>query len=290
MKKNRLFAFAGTALLAGSLVLLAACSDTHKSETPVNNTPPATVSSTQALNSISAERAAEIALAHAGVTNEKAKFTKTQLDSDDAVPNYEIEFVADGYEYDYEIAVADGKIIRAEHEKPDVRPGREIKPSAPKATEPKETVKNSGYISVDSAKATALKDAGVNEADAVFEKAVFDGNDLIPHYDIEFYANGYDYDYEIHAEKATVIEKDKEREYAKPTAAANNEYITAEQAIDAAEKHSGVKADGKAFAELDTDDTIHHYDVEFVSGNHEYEFEINAKSGAVIAFEKDRKD
>lgn len=289
MKKNRLFTFAGTALLAGSLVLLAACSDTHKSETPVNDTPPAAVSSTQVLNSITAERAVEIALAHAGVTNKKAKFTKTQLDSDDAVPNYEIEFVADGYEYDYEIAVADGKIIRAEYEKPDALPGGESKPSESEATKPKETAKSNGYISVDSAKAAALKDAGVNEADAVFEKAVFDGNDLIPHYDIEFYANGYEYDYEIHAEKATVIEKDKERERTKPTASSDG-YITAEQAIAAAEKHSGVKAEGNAFAELDTDDAISHYDVEFVSGNREYEYEINAKSGAVIAYEKDRRD
>ena len=31
-----------------------------------------------------------------------------------------------------------------------------------------------------------------------------------------------------------------------------------------------------------------HYDVEFVGGGFEYEYEINAKTGAIIASEKDR--
>ena len=41
-------------------------------------------------------------------------------------------------------------------------------------------------------------------------------------------------------------------------------------------------------AELDTDSLTAHYDVEFKCGGFEYEYKINAKSGKVISFEKER--
>ena len=40
--------------------------------------------------------------------------------------------------------------------------------------------------------------------------------------------------------------------------------------------------------ELDTDSLTAHYDVEFKCGGFEYEYKINAKSGKVISFEKER--
>ena len=43
-------------------------------------------------------------------------------------------------------------------------------------------------------------------------------------------------------------------------------------------------------AELDRDDMVVHYDIEFVSGKYEYEYEINAETGKVIAFDKEFND
>ena len=57
-------------------------------------------------------------------------------------------------------------------------------------------------------------------------------------------------------------------------------------------EHAGVKAADVKFskAELDRDDLIVHYDVEFVADRYEYEYEINAESGKVIAFDKEFND
>ena len=46
----------------------------------------------------------------------------------------------------------------------------------------------------------------------------------------------------------------------------------------------------KVGTELDRDDMVVHYDVEFVSGKYEYEYEINAETGKVIAFDKEFND
>ena len=56
--------------------------------------------------------------------------------------------------------------------------------------------------------------------------------------------------------------------------------------------HASVKAADVKFlkAELDRDDMIVHYDVEFVVGDFEYKYEINAKSGKVIASDKEYND
>ncbi|HCE34134.1 MAG TPA: peptidase, partial [Clostridiales bacterium] len=42
--------------------------------------------------------------------------------------------------------------------------------------------------------------------------------------------------------------------------------------------------------ELDFDDGIYVYEVEFVSGGYEYEYEIDAKTGRILNFEKEPID
>lgn len=296
MKKNNVLKALGAVAIAGSVALFAACSNTQTNEAPVNQASGSQLTTRAAESSISLDKAIEIALAHAGVSRDNASFTKTQLDGDDAVPNYEIEFIADGVEYDYEVAVSDGKILRSETERPDSRPSTDVtaknfdsSDTAKRTAPPSE---NPGYISVDAAKAAALKDAGVSASDAVFEKAEFDVDDLIPHYDIEFYADGYEYDYEINAKNYNVIEKSKEKERDAKSPTQGSEFIGADAAKEKAYAHAGVNtADVKrSQAELDRDDAIPHYEIEFVAGNFEYEYEINAKTGSVIASEKDYKD
>ena len=59
---------------------------------------------------LSAEQAKAIALKHAGLTADQVKGLRAELDRDDGVPVYEIEFRAGQYEYDYEIHAETGKI------------------------------------------------------------------------------------------------------------------------------------------------------------------------------------
>ena len=87
-----------------------------------------------------------------------------------------------------------------------------------------------------------------------------------------------------------VLEKDVDRER-KPvnSAPASDNYISADKAKALAYEHAEVKAADVKFskAELDRDDLIVHYDVEFVVGKFEYEYEINAESGKVVVSDKE---
>lgn len=298
MKKKNLLKTLGIAAAAGVLIFSAACKNTGTIETPVNQASGTQASTKAAESSISLEKAIEIALAHAGVSRDDASFTKTQLDSTDKVPHYEIDFIADGKEYDYEVAVSSGKILESDVEKadkddlsanPDKTAAPEVSKGGINVNEP--TTEKNGFISVDEAKTKALKDAGVAYSDAIFEKAEFDGDDLIPHYDIEFYADGYEYDYEINAKNYNVIEKSKEKERNAKQPTQSGDFIGADAAMEKALAHAGLKAENATItADLDADDIIPHYEVEIISGKYEYDYEINAKTGAVIAHEKDFND
>ena len=61
-------------------------------------------------NTITAEEAESIALEHAGFTADEVTGLHSQYDLDDGVPEYEVEFRADGWEYEYEIHAETGDI------------------------------------------------------------------------------------------------------------------------------------------------------------------------------------
>ena len=241
------------------------------------------------LVSVSPDEAIDIALKHAGVSREDAvMFGAPSLDEEKGKAHYDVEFGYNGFEYDYEVAVADGSVLKAEKEAEKVKESLSAKPEVPVSKD-----NNNGYISVEAAKQKALADAGVKAEDAVFLKAYYDSDDLVPHYDVKFEANGYEYEYEVKASDGAVLEKyvDKERRPVN-NAPASDDYISADKAKSLAYEHAGVKAADVKFskAELDRDDLIVHYDVEFVAGRYEYEYEINAESGKVIASDRELND
>lgn len=301
--KKKLFTASVCAGLVLSVVLLAGCTDNtpqvEESITANQAQASATQTNKEELTSVNPDAAIEAALNHAGVAREDAVlFGVPSLDSDDGKAHYDVEFAYNGYEYEYEIAVEDGAVLKAEKEAEKVEaPVTQKAPEKSEAPVTKEnTTKNSnknnnGYISVEAAKQKALDNAGVKANDAVFLKAYYDYDDLVPHYEIKFHANGYEYEYEIKAADGAILDKDVEREPVKTTSAASN-YISADKAKSAAFSHAKVKASDVKYskAELDRDDMVVHYDVEFVAGKYEYEYEINAETGKVIAFEKDFND
>ena len=59
--------------------------------------------------------------------------------------------------------------------------------------------KPSPYITLEKAQEIALTQANVNAADAVFDDKEFDHDDGNPIFELEFMANGNEYDYDIHA-------------------------------------------------------------------------------------------
>ncbi len=65
--------------------------------------------------------------------------------------------------------------------------------------------------------------------------------------------------------------------------------IASAEAQTIALRHAGLSENQVTglFAELDADDRILHYNVQFREGIWEYEYEIHAETGEVLAFEKD---
>lgn len=67
-------------------------------------------SSGSASGAVTESKAKSIALNHAGVSSSAAEFLRVEVDYDDGVKVYEIEFEAGDYEYDYEINANNGTI------------------------------------------------------------------------------------------------------------------------------------------------------------------------------------
>ncbi len=65
--------------------------------------------------------------------------------------------------------------------------------------------KPSPYITLEKAQEIALTQANVNAADAVFEDKEFDHDDGTPIFELEFSANGNEYEYDIHAVTGDVV-------------------------------------------------------------------------------------
>lgn len=293
--KKKVFAVLVSAVLVLSVALFAGCSaDKPVEESATVNQAQASVPTVKSgeLVSVSPDEAINVALEHAGVSRENAVMSGVpSLDEENGKAHYDVEFEYDGFEYDYEVAVADGSVLKAEKEPEKVNVSENA--SVPANPEPVSKENNNGYISVEDAKQKALDDAGVKAEDAVFLKAYYDSDDMVPHYDVKFEANGYEYEYEVKASDGAVLEKDVDKERNPVNAEpASDEYISADKAKSIAYDHAGVKAADVKFAkaELDRDDLIVHYDVEFVAGNFEYEYEINAESGKVIASDKEFND
>ena len=231
---------------------------------------------------VSESKAKSIALKHAGVKESAAAFTKVKLDTDDGRLVYEIEFYADGVEYDYDIDAKSGDIVKYSSERRETS-----KPAAGSGS-------SGGQISESAAKAAALKHAGVKESAAAFTKVKLDMDDGRLVYEIEFYADGVEYDYDIDAKDGGVVKQSKETRDSDEEAPAQPpaKQISAETAKTAALKHAGVKAAEAVFekVELEEDDGKYCYDLEFKAGGIEYDYEVDASTGNVISAQSETED
>ena len=65
---------------------------------------------------ITADRARELALQHAGVSAADAVFLQTKLDREDGVVCYDVEFYSGSTEYDYDIDALTGAVLSFDHD------------------------------------------------------------------------------------------------------------------------------------------------------------------------------
>ncbi|MDO4673493.1 MAG: PepSY domain-containing protein, partial [Porphyromonadaceae bacterium] len=120
-----------------------------------------------------------------------------------------------------------------------------------------------------------------------------DSDDGVSVYDVEFYIGTKEYDYEIDASNGTIRSQDTDIENDFLNSSSNNtdsSVISQEEAAKivlakvegATEQHLRIK--------LDTDDGQQIYEGEIHYDGMEYEFELNAKTGDVLEWSKERED
>lgn len=84
--------------------------------------------------------------------------------------------------------------------------------AAPVVAEPLPTQAAPTRITAEEAEAIALSHAGIAAEQVSYMRTEFDYDDGRPEYDIEFYSDGWEYDYEIHAETGEILSWDKDRD------------------------------------------------------------------------------
>lgn len=146
-----------------------------------------------------------------------------------------------------------------------------------------------GDIGIEKAKEIAMSHAGVSAGSVSFVKAKLDTEDGVKVYDIEFYSGNVEYDYEINAATGAIVSFDQDIENyeiptqpAAPTQAASS-VISVDKAKQIALSHAGVSGASFKKVKLDKDDGVRVYEIEFKVGNVEYEYDIDASSGAIIS-------
>lgn len=259
-----------------------------------------TVAISSTKKQIGVEGAKQIALAHAKVAQKDVTFIKVELETENGRLVYDIEFYSGNVEYDYDIDAVSGDIVSYDYdiENYDI-------PVQP--TEVQQTNVDTVDIGVEKAKDIALSHAGHSLDKVSFVKAEIDYEDGIKVYDIDFYSGNVEYDYEINAATGSILSVDWDIEdYSipapepapteapasapAPTAApapaptkAASSGISAERAKQIALSHAGVGSAHFTKVELDTEDGIRVYEIEFKVGNVEYDYDINAATGAIVS-------
>lgn len=148
---------------------------------------------------IGAERAKSIALSHASLAETAVFDLDCELDYEYGRMVYEVDFDANGAEYEYEIDAKSGDILLFEIER-----------NGTKQQGGSMTQESAGYIGAEKAKSIALSNAGLTAASVTGLISELDSDDGAAVYEVEFIYGGYEYEYKIDAKSGAIIESDKE--------------------------------------------------------------------------------
>lgn len=229
--------------------------------------------------SIGTVAAQDKALSDAGVSKERATFTTTEFEFEKGNFVYDVEFTADGIEYDYIIKASNGTVLSRKATVADNYISQENAQSQPSAS-----TQTDKYIGIDAAKSKALDDAKVKTSNATFTEQKLDTDDGIAVYEIGFYTADKEYDYEINAITGDIHKKSSQTINSYQSDTQNkDEKISLDSAKKKALSDAGVKANEVTFTKqkLDWDDGISIYEIEFYTSSKEYDYEINANTGAI---------
>lgn len=174
---------------------------------------------------IGKEAALEAALNDAGVVEEDTTRLKISEDRDDGQKIYEIQFDANGKEYDYEIAAADGRVLSADQETIQTASDQTGQTTdgqtaqsetSSQSSGNQDTTSNTGTgsnanvsVSLEEATAIALERVpGATEKDIVIKLDYDDGRYK---YEGDIIHEQIEYEFEIDANTGTILEWSEER-------------------------------------------------------------------------------
>ena len=163
------------------------------------------------------------------------------------------------------------------------------------------TASDGAYIGVEKAKLAAFTHAGGSAEDVTMGEADFDYEDGRMVYELEFYLNGVEYEYDVDASNGVIVKYSQDgkqqtqqsgqtgQQGQSQTTAQSGTDIGQEAAKQAALTHAGVTADQvtNLVVEKDWDDGRLEYKVDFWVDKVEYEYEIDGTTGAVLKNEKE---
>lgn len=143
-----------------------------------------------------------------------------------------------------------------------------------------------GQITRERAMEIALADAGVSADGASFVRSHLDRERGRKVYDIEFYIDNMEYDYEIDAATGEILSVDRDAEYWGETSDAT---IGEDEAVRIALEDARVDETQSMRVRLDRDDWRLEYEVEFTTADREYEYTIDASSGRILETDVERR-
>lgn len=242
---------------------------------------------------ISMDAAQTAALKKANIEAENADISSTTIDEVAGVTCYKVEFTSEDYAYVYRINAENGEVLEASCRDKNAAPADSTQPdttasgatTTPAQTTPS-TNTNTSTGAVDEAKAQeiALAHAGVKAADATITKSKLDYDDGRQIYEIEWYANGAKYDYEIAVATGEIVNSGYEAKTVVGTGnSATVSEATAKQT--ALARVSGAAASDIYEWKLDYDDGRPEYEGKIIYGGTEYEFTIDAASGNITEWD-----
>lgn len=240
---------------------------------------------------ISMEQAQTAALDAADIDAADAEVSSATLDEVAGVTCYKVEFTSGDHTYAYSINAESGEVLEASYRDKNAAPADSTQTDTPASgatTTPAQTTPSTntstGAVTEAKAQEIALAHAGIKAADATITKSKLDYDDGRQIYEIEWYANGAKYDYEIAVATGEIVNSGYEAKTVVGTgSSATVSEATAKQT--ALARVSGATDKDIYEWKLDYDDGRPEYEGKIIYGGTEYEFTIDAASGNVTEWE-----
>lgn len=238
---------------------------------------------------ISMEAAQEVALNAANIAAENAAILAMTLNEVAGTSCYKVEFTSGDYVYAYTVNAETGAVMEmSSRDKNAVDTQAQTEATAPAAasdTTPAQTV--TGTVDEETAQKIALEHAGVKATDATITKSRLDYEGRRQVYEIEWYAGGKKYDYEIAVDTGEILSSGYDEKTA-GWSGSNSNNVTVSEA-DAKQtalgRVSGATQKDIYEWQFDYDDGRPEYEGKIIYGGTEYDFTIDASSGAVVEWE-----